>query len=131
MCIRDRIIAIPDAFAGDIVDSNEDDLVHDEDVGDDDDENDDAWPLYLAPSLHHPISNQSDDDSPTSLLGGLDSVLKPLVNVLVEVIEGLLPLTSTTLSLIHISEPTRLLSISYAVFCLKKKNKTKNKKKLK
>eukprot|EP00658_Telonema_sp_P-2_P072829 TRINITY_DN61923_c0_g1_i1.p1 TRINITY_DN61923_c0_g1~~TRINITY_DN61923_c0_g1_i1.p1 ORF type:complete len:231 (-),score=51.13 TRINITY_DN61923_c0_g1_i1:86-778(-) len=31
-------------------------------------------------------------------------------------------LASTTfLSLIHISEPTRLLSISYAVFCLKKK----------
>ena len=29
------------------------------------------------------------------------------------------------LSLIHISEPTRLLSISYAVFCLKKKNKKK------
>ena len=29
------------------------------------------------------------------------------------------------LSLIHISEPTRLLSISYAVFCLKKK-KQKN-----
>ena len=27
------------------------------------------------------------------------------------------------LSLIHISEPTRLLSISYAVFCLKKNNK--------
>ena len=26
------------------------------------------------------------------------------------------------LSLIHISEPTRLLSISYAVFCLNKKN---------
>ena len=31
------------------------------------------------------------------------------------------------LSLIHISEPTRLLSISYAVFCLKKKNKEKPK----
>src|SRR5678816_2867270 len=30
-------------------------------------------------------------------------------------------LTSEKLSLIHISEPTRLLSISYAVFCLKKK----------
>ena len=29
--------------------------------------------------------------------------------------------TSKGLSLIHISEPTRLLSISYAVFCLKKK----------
>src|SRR5665254_28105 len=33
------------------------------------------------------------------------------------------------LSLIHISEPTRLLSISYAVFCLKKKKKYQNKKK--
>ena len=31
-------------------------------------------------------------------------------------------LTHLELSLIHISEPTRLLSISYAVFCLKKKN---------
>ena len=31
------------------------------------------------------------------------------------------------LSLIHISEPTRLLSISYAVFCLKKKKKNKRK----
>src|SRR5450756_2852459 len=30
------------------------------------------------------------------------------------------------LSLIHISEPTRLGMISYAVFCLKKKNKQKN-----
>eukprot|EP00658_Telonema_sp_P-2_P046836 TRINITY_DN3516_c0_g1_i3.p1 TRINITY_DN3516_c0_g1~~TRINITY_DN3516_c0_g1_i3.p1 ORF type:complete len:187 (+),score=57.24 TRINITY_DN3516_c0_g1_i3:172-732(+) len=30
------------------------------------------------------------------------------------------------LSLIHISEPTRLLSISYAVFCLKKKKKQKS-----
>eukprot|EP00658_Telonema_sp_P-2_P067425 TRINITY_DN56337_c0_g1_i2.p1 TRINITY_DN56337_c0_g1~~TRINITY_DN56337_c0_g1_i2.p1 ORF type:complete len:120 (+),score=14.33 TRINITY_DN56337_c0_g1_i2:151-510(+) len=29
--------------------------------------------------------------------------------------------TVVGLSLIHISEPTRLLSISYAVFCLKKK----------
>src|SRR5450756_3034702 len=29
-----------------------------------------------------------------------------------------------TLSLIHISEPTRLGMISYAVFCLKKKKKT-------
>eukprot|EP00658_Telonema_sp_P-2_P016925 TRINITY_DN16554_c0_g1_i4.p2 TRINITY_DN16554_c0_g1~~TRINITY_DN16554_c0_g1_i4.p2 ORF type:complete len:117 (+),score=33.77 TRINITY_DN16554_c0_g1_i4:45-353(+) len=38
------------------------------------------------------------------------------------------------LSLIHISEPTRLLSISYAVFCLKKKKikkKKRTKKKLK
>ena len=34
------------------------------------------------------------------------------------------PQADLRLSLIHISEPTRLLSISYAVFCLKKK-KTK------
>src|SRR5678815_1774518 len=33
------------------------------------------------------------------------------------------PRAVSTLSLIHISEPTRLLSISYAVFCLKKKKK--------
>ena len=32
------------------------------------------------------------------------------------------------LSLIHISEPTRQAEISYAVFCLKKKNNNKNKK---
>ena len=31
-------------------------------------------------------------------------------------------LTSHHLSLIHISEPTRQAEISYAVFCLKKKN---------
>ena len=37
--------------------------------------------------------------------------------------------TMDNLSLIHISEPTRLLSISYAVFCLKKKTKTKQNKK--
>src|SRR5674536_166734 len=33
------------------------------------------------------------------------------------------PEKENLLSLIHISEPTRLLSISYAVFCLKKKKK--------
>eukprot|EP00658_Telonema_sp_P-2_P014711 TRINITY_DN15609_c0_g1_i3.p1 TRINITY_DN15609_c0_g1~~TRINITY_DN15609_c0_g1_i3.p1 ORF type:complete len:254 (-),score=69.02 TRINITY_DN15609_c0_g1_i3:33-794(-) len=33
------------------------------------------------------------------------------------------PVENLVLSLIHISEPTRLLSISYAVFCLKKKKK--------
>ena len=36
-------------------------------------------------------------------------------------------LRSQILSLIHISEPTRLLSISYAVFCLKKKKKKQHK----
>ena len=46
---------------------------------------------------------------------------------IVAVLSSLYP--AFTLSLIHISEPTRLLSISYAVFCWKKKtpeNKRKN-----
>eukprot|EP00658_Telonema_sp_P-2_P014059 TRINITY_DN15332_c0_g1_i4.p1 TRINITY_DN15332_c0_g1~~TRINITY_DN15332_c0_g1_i4.p1 ORF type:complete len:121 (+),score=19.00 TRINITY_DN15332_c0_g1_i4:252-614(+) len=49
--------------------------------------------------------------NPFAIVRTLTSVtLKPLYN----------------LSLIHISEPTRLLSISYAVFCLKKKTKQDN-----
>src|SRR5665648_1199434 len=36
---------------------------------------------------------------------------------------GVLNITDVKLSLIHISEPTRLGMISYAVFCLKKKKK--------
>ncbi len=35
--------------------------------------------------------------------------------------------TLVVLSLIHISEPTRQEAISYAVFCLKKKRKKKQK----
>src|SRR5665647_359690 len=38
--------------------------------------------------------------------------------------------TRESLSLIHISEPTRRTPISYAVFCLKKKKNYKNKKKI-
>src|SRR5450756_2228180 len=40
---------------------------------------------------------------------------------------GVDPLANVPLSLIHISEPTRLGMISYAVFCLKKKKKQNNK----
>ena len=40
-------------------------------------------------------------------------------------------LDNYTLSLIHISEPTRLRRISYAVFCLKKKNKESGRRKKK
>eukprot|EP00658_Telonema_sp_P-2_P073767 TRINITY_DN62881_c0_g1_i1.p2 TRINITY_DN62881_c0_g1~~TRINITY_DN62881_c0_g1_i1.p2 ORF type:complete len:104 (+),score=35.94 TRINITY_DN62881_c0_g1_i1:145-456(+) len=42
-------------------------------------------------------------------------------------LQNLLATEIQQLSLIHISEPTRLLSISYAVFCLKKKKKEKKK----
>eukprot|EP00658_Telonema_sp_P-2_P051044 TRINITY_DN39056_c0_g1_i1.p1 TRINITY_DN39056_c0_g1~~TRINITY_DN39056_c0_g1_i1.p1 ORF type:complete len:131 (-),score=41.18 TRINITY_DN39056_c0_g1_i1:72-464(-) len=45
-----------------------------------------------------------------------------------EILMFIIVAMSPRLSLIHISEPTRLLSISYAVFCLKKKknNRTKD-----
>src|SRR5665648_1196414 len=47
---------------------------------------------------------------PTFVLGTINAVMSPVV-------------TGTHLSLIHISEPTRLGMISYAVFCLKKKKR--------
>src|SRR5660397_204114 len=45
----------------------------------------------------------------------------PGISRATQVVDGLI------LSLIHISEPTRLRRISYAVFCLKKKKKQKKK----
>eukprot|EP00658_Telonema_sp_P-2_P012644 TRINITY_DN14813_c0_g1_i1.p1 TRINITY_DN14813_c0_g1~~TRINITY_DN14813_c0_g1_i1.p1 ORF type:complete len:227 (-),score=61.47 TRINITY_DN14813_c0_g1_i1:3-683(-) len=48
-------------------------------------------------------------------------------NILGRASNHYLPGPSPHLSLIHISEPTRLLSISYAVFCLKKKKKNTHK----
>eukprot|EP00658_Telonema_sp_P-2_P040822 TRINITY_DN29198_c0_g1_i2.p2 TRINITY_DN29198_c0_g1~~TRINITY_DN29198_c0_g1_i2.p2 ORF type:complete len:188 (+),score=30.84 TRINITY_DN29198_c0_g1_i2:237-800(+) len=50
-------------------------------------------------------------------------VLTYVVNQAPEIVDRNIYL-KPALSLIHISEPTRLLSISYAVFCLKKKKKT-------
>src|SRR5678816_4619716 len=58
----------------------------------------------------------------------IDDILMTILargHALLEGVPGLgktkLVQTLSDLSLIHISEPTRLLSISYAVFCLKKK----------
>ena len=42
---------------------------------------------------------------------------------LIDGARGMWDVVALDLSLIHITEPTRLLSISYAVFCLKKKTK--------
>ena len=42
-----------------------------------------------------------------------------------EGLKRVLESTAAGLSLIHISEPTRLLSSSYAGFCLKKKNRNR------
>src|SRR5450756_3045363 len=46
-------------------------------------------------------------------------------DVVVRAMVGEMRLEGSDLSLIHISEPTRLGMISYAVFCLKKKKKKK------
>src|SRR5678815_4981449 len=48
-------------------------------------------------------------------------VIPPDLRPLVPLEGGRFATSDLNLSLIHISEPTRLLSISYAVFCLKKK----------
>eukprot|EP00658_Telonema_sp_P-2_P044370 TRINITY_DN32236_c0_g1_i1.p1 TRINITY_DN32236_c0_g1~~TRINITY_DN32236_c0_g1_i1.p1 ORF type:complete len:222 (+),score=35.65 TRINITY_DN32236_c0_g1_i1:1-666(+) len=54
-------------------------------------------------------------------LARIDALLQCYEEVRRRVAEA--PGQDVALSLIHISEPTRLLSISYAVFCLKKKKK--------
>ena len=58
------------------------------------------------------------DPSKGTIYATINIKANRLCNLKFSSIEGLIDL-----SLIHISEPTRLLSISYAVFCLKKKKK--------
>eukprot|EP00658_Telonema_sp_P-2_P027325 TRINITY_DN21126_c0_g1_i2.p1 TRINITY_DN21126_c0_g1~~TRINITY_DN21126_c0_g1_i2.p1 ORF type:complete len:146 (-),score=21.66 TRINITY_DN21126_c0_g1_i2:70-507(-) len=93
-----------------------------------------AHMLAQSPELvrsRHMISPRCQPKESKSALDGLLQLPLPLP----QWNQQLLALTQTllhlekehgmppTLSLIHISEPTRLLSISYAVFCLKKKKK--------
>src|SRR5678816_3365862 len=66
-----------------------------------------------AVDLQHPI-----DDAKRHLVNEQFDHVSFVPNILASVS---LPSRLIHLSLIHISEPTRLLSISYAVFCLKKK----------
>eukprot|EP00658_Telonema_sp_P-2_P017185 TRINITY_DN16649_c0_g1_i2.p1 TRINITY_DN16649_c0_g1~~TRINITY_DN16649_c0_g1_i2.p1 ORF type:complete len:144 (+),score=30.91 TRINITY_DN16649_c0_g1_i2:96-527(+) len=92
---------------------------------------DDPRILYL--SLHragagfYPETAQdlevSDDVVNVPLGPGVKSkgYLQKFDQFVVPAIEKFAPSLILILSLIHISEPTRLLSISYAVFCLKKK----------
>src|SRR5450756_1281340 len=53
------------------------------------------------------------------------------IKIALAVTAPMVDVTGVILSLIHISEPTRLGMISYAVFCLKKKKKKKKTKKKK
>src|SRR5678816_4633882 len=66
-------------------------------------------PCFLLPSPYANIISFSNPSDRMTCLKNLNFALS----------------TVCCLSLIHISEPTRLLSISYAVFCLKKKKKKK------
>src|SRR5450756_2742767 len=63
---------------------------------------------------------------PISRVGRTGTVTRSYgVSVKTRVSEAEMWYTVVRLSLIHISEPTRLGMISYAVFCLKKKKKKK------
>ena len=74
---------------------------------------------------------ENDTTASSSVKGGGGAVLAvynrkferlfPQVNYLSFSDTSIVSTVKTTLSLIHISEPTRPLYISYAVFCLKKK----------
>eukprot|EP00658_Telonema_sp_P-2_P071419 TRINITY_DN60679_c0_g1_i1.p1 TRINITY_DN60679_c0_g1~~TRINITY_DN60679_c0_g1_i1.p1 ORF type:complete len:464 (-),score=133.45 TRINITY_DN60679_c0_g1_i1:86-1477(-) len=101
-------------FSSDDDDDDGDDgaLFSDDDDNDDDDDGDQKGSGEEA--AHNGNKNHEDDD-----VGGfLDESDE-------DVSEGVGDFLD--LSLIHISEPTRLLSISYAVFCLKKKKNKTNK----
>eukprot|EP00658_Telonema_sp_P-2_P069208 TRINITY_DN58315_c0_g1_i1.p1 TRINITY_DN58315_c0_g1~~TRINITY_DN58315_c0_g1_i1.p1 ORF type:complete len:219 (-),score=38.35 TRINITY_DN58315_c0_g1_i1:80-736(-) len=81
-------------------------------------------PVRLTPMIPAGITRSAADPQP-----GMDPLLQqqlyghqPSPQQLLSVLSS-----AVTLSLIHISEPTRLLSISYAVFCLKKKKLELNK----
>src|SRR5660398_294634 len=63
-----------------------------------------------------------DIHDPRSVTDGLPSLDGPECSYLRDTIPAVF-LSHILLSLIHISEPTRLRRISYAVFCLKKKTK--------
>eukprot|EP00658_Telonema_sp_P-2_P044098 TRINITY_DN31965_c0_g1_i1.p1 TRINITY_DN31965_c0_g1~~TRINITY_DN31965_c0_g1_i1.p1 ORF type:complete len:109 (-),score=39.71 TRINITY_DN31965_c0_g1_i1:27-353(-) len=98
MCIRDRINS---SGGGDSADGSSI-------------SNGSLWRrLLLGDGNSAGVSNGAgeEDELPTPL-SFLETLLNPQYSS-----------SSSSLSLIHISEPTRLLSISYAVFCLKKKKK--------
>eukprot|EP00658_Telonema_sp_P-2_P055437 TRINITY_DN4406_c0_g1_i6.p2 TRINITY_DN4406_c0_g1~~TRINITY_DN4406_c0_g1_i6.p2 ORF type:complete len:155 (-),score=49.33 TRINITY_DN4406_c0_g1_i6:10-474(-) len=95
--------------------------------------NNSAWitiNAYKIDYLETPIGHRTsevDDGEVWDFVPGLSGyMVKTMAHVTQA--DGSLPgqmVVDMDLSLIHISEPTRLLSISYAVFCLKKKKKKK------
>src|SRR5678815_2485134 len=84
-------------------------------------------------ALHHHIARHTKKyvSHVTKYLYERDTFFATIAVFVFLILLGMIPLNfyvlnpmklALKLSLIHISEPTRLLSISYVVFCLKKKN---------
>ena len=89
-----------------------------------------SWRKY--PVKHIPeYPNKKELDSVLDKIGTFPPLVfagetRHLKDQLADVVDGkAFLLQGGDLSLIHISEPTRLRRISYAVFCLKKKKQTK------
>src|SRR5450759_443981 len=73
-----------------------------------------------VPVLHYKVCSTFDSAPTIGSIGTAIKALRPHVaNAFVPIVGGQ-PNIGRYLSLIHISEPTRLGMISYAVFCLKK-----------
>ena len=72
---------------------------------------------YQTPEIYHGISDFSAD----SLALAVEAAKTKADIIVMCGVHFMAETAKLMLSLIHISEPTRLLSISYAVFCLKKK----------
>ena len=76
-------------------------------------------------SLHENILSFSSEEEYNALLDSLGTLSDEELLQWESGQKGFTSMYRMHLSLIHISEPTRLGMISYAVFCLKKKNKKK------
>ena len=73
--------------------------------------------------FHHDLHHKAYVDNGNKLIAGTEWENKSLEDIVTGTYskDAVAQNGIFNLSLIHISEPTRLLSISYAVFCLKKK----------
>src|SRR5678816_4546808 len=79
-------------------------------------------PVALSKAWNFLSREPPKNTSPPPVTIGPGEPVEPVIGSPFFCNSGIFP-TAMILSLIHISEPTRLLSISYAVFCLKKKKK--------
>src|SRR5450756_2122298 len=83
---------------------------------------------HTTPDTTDVVRAQTDEDAKVACIGPAGEHLSPIATIMNEMHRaagrsgvGAVMGSKNLLSLIHISEPTRLGMISYAVFCLKKK----------